>query len=85
MRKNRKILNRILGAVLIAVFCLLVVYVENGITYYLKRILLLGGIYLVLSMGLNIIYGFTGMFSLGQYGFMQRGLCDGIVLPVAIG
>ena len=73
MRKNRKILNRILGAVLIAVFCLLVVYVENGITYYSKRILLLGGIYLVLSMGLNIIYGFTGMFSLGQYGFMAIG------------
>lgn len=73
MIKDRKKINTILWILLIALFCGFVIYVENGIAYYSKRIILLGGIYLVLSMGLNIIYGFTGMFSLGQYGFMAIG------------
>lgn len=74
MNKNsRKKINMILWIILFFVFISFVFFVENGIGYYVKRIILLGGIYLILSMGLNIIYGFTGMFSLGQYGFMAIG------------
>lgn len=72
MRSKAK-LNSFLWVILIALFALGVVFVENGLGYYARRIILLGGIYLILSMGLNIIYGFTGMFSLGQYGFMAIG------------
>lgn len=72
-KDSRKRINMVLWIALLFVFALFVFGVENHVGYYVKRIILLGGIYLVLSMGLNIIYGFTGMFSLGQYGFMAIG------------
>lgn len=73
MTKSNKKLNTILWCVLILVFAAFVIFTENSMDYYAKRIVLLAGIYLILAMGLNIIYGFTGMFSLGQYGFMAIG------------
>jgi len=40
---------------------------------YQLRILNLCGIYITLGLSLNLIYGFTGMFSLGHAGFMAVG------------
>ena len=40
---------------------------------YQLRIVNLCGIYITLALSLNLIYGFTGMFSLGHAGFMAVG------------
>ncbi len=40
---------------------------------YMMRIVNLCGIYITLALSLNLIYGFTGMFSLGHAGFMAVG------------
>jgi branched-chain amino acid transport system permease protein len=38
-----------------------------------STILRLGGVYAMVSLGLNLIYGFNGQFSLGQFGFYAIG------------
>lgn len=37
------------------------------------RLILIGGVYAIVSLGLNLIYGFNGQFSLGQWGFYAIG------------
>lgn len=52
---------------------------------YLKRILNLCAIYAILGLSMNLINGFTGLFSLGHAGFMAIGAyCVGIfTVPIA--
>lgn len=45
---------------------------QNLNPYYLK-VLLTAGIYIVLSVSLNLVNGFTGQFSMGHAGFMAVG------------
>lgn len=45
----------------------------NGLTEYVQRILLLAGINVILAVGLNLINGTTGQFSIGHAGFMAVG------------
>jgi branched-chain amino acid transport system permease protein len=45
----------------------------NGLNNYYIRILNLMAINAILALGLNLIYGMTGMFSLGHAGFMAVG------------
>ncbi|MET0790341.1 MAG: branched-chain amino acid ABC transporter permease [Polyangiaceae bacterium] len=57
---------------------LLVIYglqfgVEAGFTEYVQRIVLLAGINVILAVGLNLINGTTGQFSIGHAGFMAVG------------
>jgi branched-chain amino acid transport system permease protein len=40
---------------------------------YIQRIILLVGIYMILAVGLNLINGTTGQFSIGHAGFMAVG------------
>ncbi|MDR1831410.1 MAG: branched-chain amino acid ABC transporter permease [Fusobacteriaceae bacterium] len=40
---------------------------------YVKRILNLSAIYAIVSVSMNLVNGFTGLFSLGQSGFMAIG------------
>ena len=56
----------------IAAICLLVLFNFIFDSYQL-RIVNLCGIYITLALSLNLIYGFTGMFSLGHAGFMAVG------------
>ncbi len=52
----------------------IVVYLaQNYLDAYKLRILNLGAIYVTLGVSLNLIYGFTGQFSLGHAGFMAIG------------
>ena len=62
----------------IAAAVLLVIYglqfgVEAGFTEYVQRIVLLAGINVILAVGLNLINGTTGQFSIGHAGFMAVG------------
>src|SRR5512136_266467 len=38
-----------------------------------ETIILIGGVMAIVSLGLNLIYGFNGQFSLGQWGFYAIG------------
>lgn len=58
----------------IALFALLLIVV-NFIPFddYYRKILNLSFIYVTLGLSLNLINGYTGLFSLGHYGFMAIG------------
>jgi branched-chain amino acid transport system permease protein len=47
--------------------------VEAGLIEYAQRIMLLAGINIILAVGLNLINGTTGQFSIGHAGFMCVG------------
>ncbi|MCC6216694.1 MAG: branched-chain amino acid ABC transporter permease [Polyangiaceae bacterium] len=47
--------------------------IEGGLMEYAQRVLLLAGINVILAVGLNLINGTTGQFSIGHAGFMAVG------------
>ncbi len=67
--KNNKILNI---ALIIIIFLLLIV-ANGNLDSYVVRVLNLCAIYSVLGLSMNLINGFTGMFSLGHAGFIAVG------------
>lgn len=69
-----------LGVVLV----LLVFACQHFLGEYPRRIVMLCCIYVVMSLGLNIIFGFTGMFSLGHYGFMMIGSYVAVILSLPV-
>ena len=48
-------------------------WMQNGLIEYVQRIVLLAGINVILAVGLNLINGTTGQFSIGHAGFMAVG------------
>jgi branched-chain amino acid transport system permease protein len=46
---------------------------QDGVIEYVQRIVLLAGINVILAVGLNLINGTTGQFSIGHAGFMAVG------------
>ena len=61
-----------LGSVL--VFAVLQILMNTGIlNAFWSTILRLAGVMAIVSLGLNLIYGFNGQFSLGQFGFYAIG------------
>ena len=62
----------ILGS--IVVFAVLQILMNTGIlNAFWSTILRLAGVMAIVSLGLNLIYGFNGQFSLGQFGFYAIG------------
>ena len=62
----------ILGSVL--VFAIIQALISMGIlNAFWSTILRLAGVMAIVSLGLNLIYGFNGQFSLGQFGFYAIG------------
>ncbi|MBE3113468.1 MAG: branched-chain amino acid ABC transporter permease, partial [Actinobacteria bacterium] len=70
MKKQNEKIFTILALIVLGV---LVYLAENNLDAYKLRILNLGAIYATLGVSLNLIYGFTGQFSLGHAGFMAIG------------
>ncbi len=80
---------RALIRVAIAAAVLLVIYalqfgVEAGFTEYVQRIVLLAGINVILAVGLNLINGTTGQFSIGHAGFMAVGAYSAAFIGVKL-
>ena len=48
-------------------------WLQDGVIEYVQRIVLLAGINVILAVGLNLINGTTGQFSIGHAGFMAVG------------
>lgn len=77
--------NLLLNLAAIGLLALFLVWAETNLDGYKVQILNLIAMNAILALSLNLIYGFTGMFSLGHAGFMAIGayvsaLC---VLPAA--
>ena len=73
MRKlNKSSITFLAGSVVI--FVVVQTLISMGIiNSFWSTILLLAGVMAIVSLGLNLIYGFNGQFSLGQYGFYAIG------------
>lgn len=65
--------NTVLTISAIAIVVLLLIAANNFLDTYLLRILNLCAIYTILGLSMNLINGFTGLFSLGHAGFMAVG------------
>ncbi|MCI1208790.1 MAG: branched-chain amino acid ABC transporter permease [Treponema sp.] len=65
--------NTVLTAVACVVLFVLIIVANNFFDRFSLRIFNLCAIYIILSLSLNLLNGFTGLFSLGHAGFMAIG------------
>jgi branched-chain amino acid transport system permease protein len=72
VKKKTKNICTAVGFALIAVIIFCVGQFTNS-TSMLRTVLVLGAIYALLAVSMNLCNGFTGLFSLGQAGFMTLG------------
>ena len=75
--------NWILTSASILLLFLFVFYASNNLDSYKVRILNLCAIYAVLGLSMNLINGFTGLFSLGHAGFMAVGAYTTAILTMS--
>lgn len=68
--KNR---NLILTIAALIVLVLILSIAEDAFGSYVTRIMKVSAIYAICALSMNMVNGFTGMFSLGQPGFMAIG------------
>jgi branched-chain amino acid transport system permease protein len=59
-------------------------WLQDGLIEYAQRIVLLAGINVILAVGLNLINGTTGQFSIGHAGFMAVGAYGAAYLGVQL-
>jgi len=69
-KKRRNLLLNVLAVALLGAFLW---WAQGNLDGYKVQILNLIAINAILALSLNLIYGFTGMFSLGHAGFMAIG------------
>jgi len=74
--------NAILNVLAVAVLGLFIWWAEENLDGYMIQILNLVAVNIILALSLNLIYGFTGLFSLGHAGFMAIGayVCSILIL-----
>jgi len=69
MKKRNMILTMLSMLILIVVLF----FIDKNLDSYNTRILNLCAIYVILALSMNLVNGFTGLFSLGHAGFMAVG------------
>jgi branched-chain amino acid transport system permease protein len=65
--------KRVLTIAAVLVFMVFISAAQNIFSPFALRIFNLSGIYIILALSLNLLNGFTGLFSLGHSGFMAIG------------
>lgn len=80
---NRRITKLLLTSVTIILSILLLWILPEYLTTFQIRILNLAAIFAILGMSMNLILGFTGMFSLGHSGFMCIGAYTAAILTMS--
>ncbi|HOK48959.1 MAG TPA: branched-chain amino acid ABC transporter permease, partial [Sedimentibacter sp.] len=72
---NNKKTRLLLNILLIVIFATVIILLDTDVIgdAYIRRILNLSAIYAIVSVSMNLVNGFTGLFSLGQAGFMAIG------------
>ena len=63
----------ILTCLLLLMLCGVLAYIDGNASAYIIRITRLCAINIVLALSMNLVQGFTGIFSLGHAGFMAIG------------
>lgn len=73
--KNTKKRNMILNIIVIAALVGFIIWAEEGSSFgtYNQRILKTCCVYAICALSMNMVNGYTGLFSLGQPGFMAIG------------
>ncbi len=83
MKKKEKIYSVILAA---AILVFLIIVDNTGLkSSMLSSVLQKGAIYALMAVSLNLLNGFTGLFSLGQAGFMLVGAYTYAILTIPVG
>jgi len=75
----------ILNITALAFLALFVYWAQDSLDGYKVQVLNLIAVNIILALSLNLIYGYTGMFSLGHAGFMAIGayVCAILIIPAA--
>ena len=81
-RKTEAVINVILIGALLAVLYILEQHLPS--THMLFTVLKKGAIYALVAVSMNLLNGFTGLFSLGQAGFMLVGAYTYAVLTIPL-
>ncbi|HRW12934.1 MAG TPA: branched-chain amino acid ABC transporter permease [Syntrophomonas sp.] len=82
MEKNKRTKN-ILTILTLIVVCGLLYWSENNLNNFYIRVLNLAAIFAILGLSMNLVLGFTGMFSLGHSGFMCVGAYTAAILTMS--
>jgi branched-chain amino acid transport system permease protein len=77
--ERAQVLNGLVLVALLALFVAVMGQVQND--YYVKIVMLIG-MNVILAVGLTMTSGFTGVFSLGQIGFMAIGAYTSALLTI---
>ncbi|MDD2454648.1 MAG: branched-chain amino acid ABC transporter permease, partial [Synergistaceae bacterium] len=82
---NTRTRNLILNGLTIAGAAYFIHWAQGNLDGYKIQVLNLIAVNAILALSLNLIYGFTGMFSLGHAGFMAIGayVCALLILTPA--
>lgn len=72
-------------AVVVAALLLYCVNTYTKPTFMLRTVLQLGAIYALVAVSMNLLNGFTGLFSLGQAGFMAVGAYTFAIFTIPVG
>ena len=70
---SKKTVSKILTIVGLIVFLLIVLWAQNNLNPYLRRILNLIAINIIWAVTFNLVFGYTGQFSLGHAGLVAIG------------
>lgn len=86
MIENKKLNNLIKNLVLAVIFAAFIVLLDTDAIGddYVRRVLNLSAIYAIVSVSMNLVNGFTGLFSLGQAGFMAIGAYSVAIFTVPL-
>lgn len=85
--KSKRIRDILLSIVLAAVFCCILAYFQYDTKTshsYALSILTRSAVYAVVAVSMNLLNGFTGLFSLGQAGFMAIGAYTTAILTIPV-
>ena len=80
VKKSSILLSCLLLAVLVGVLCC----IDGNASNYIVRITRLCAINIVLALSMNLVQGFTGIFSLGHAGFMAVGAYTVALLTIPV-
>ena len=86
MKKLDKKTSYILSAVVVAIALLILWHMESNRSAYSYPLAILqrSAIYAVVAVAMNLLTGFTGLFSLGQAGFMAIGAYTVAILTIPV-
>lgn len=73
LRSTHRKRNLILTVASLVILVVFVLNITNWFDAYVERVIILSTIYAVCALSMNLVNGFTGLFTLGQPGFMAIG------------